>query len=406
LWDYDLPSPPNLTTLSIGGEQRDVVVQVSKQGFVFVLDRDTGEPVFPIEERSVPASWMPDESASATQPFPSKPEPLVPQGFDTGQLTNISAEAHNYIMRTVDSLDFGNIYTPPNKKGIVQLPGFRGGAEWSGAAIDKNGVMYIGVNNIANIVQLEELPASDELPGSIGEKKAGGLIFQQNCSACHGADRKGNGPYPPLIDIAKRLDEQKVRNIILKGRGNMPSFAQLSDAQRNALVTFLFDLKSNRKYSGEIRSNIAGESTAKKYKIKGYVQLRDSAGYPGTRPPWGMLKAIDLNTGKLKWSRPLGEYPELIKKGIPATGTQLFGGAVVTEGGLVFIGATQDEKFRVIDSKSGKTLKEFQLPAGGYATPATYMANGKQYVVIAAGGGGFQLTKSGDAYVAFTVREE
>jgi quinoprotein glucose dehydrogenase len=139
------------------------------------------------------------------------------------------------------------------------------------------------------------------------------------------------------------------------------------------------------------------------YRISGYDRFVDQEGYPAVKPPWGMLNAIDLNRGEIRWQVVLGEYAELTERGIPPTGTETLGGTIVTAGGLIFIGGTKDEKFRAFDKRSGKVLWEYQLPAGGYATPSTYAVNGKQFVVIAAGGGGKLQTKSGDSFVAFSL---
>ena len=189
----------------------------------------------------------------------------------------------------------------------------------------------------------------------------------------------------------------------------MPSFVHLSKAHKNAIIAFLFDLEkaSTPEVSGidETDSGVQEKLNAnlQRYKIKGYIQLRDQFGYPGSKPPWGTLNAVDLNSGKILWKIPLGGFPELAEKDHPNTGTQLFGGGVVTAGGLIFIGASKDEKFRAFDKDNGQILWEYQLPAGGYATPATYEIDGKQFVVVAAGGGGFQGTKSGDYYFAFSL---
>lgn len=404
LWDYDLPSPPNLITLTKNGNKVDAVAQVTKQGFIFLLDRETGKPLVPVVEKEVPASKMMDEEASSTQPFPAWPAPLVRQRFDTNEITNISPDAHDYVLNEVLKYDFGGIYTPPSTKGIVQLPGFRGGAEWSGAAIDQEtNVMYVGVNDMANLVQLVELKDSKKELLAMNVSEAGEVVYQQNCSPCHGANRKGNGPYPSLIGVNSRLSTGDINSIVEKGRNKMPAFPHLSAAEKGAVVSFLSGLRTKKTFTEQSDDKEATTLAGKKYKIKGYIQLKDKEGFPGTKPPWGMLKAVDLNDGKLVWSRPLGNYPELAKKGITGTGTQLFGGGVVTKGGLIFIGASKDQQFRAIDKKSGETLWEVELPAGGYATPATYTVAGKQYVVIAAGGGGFQVTKPGDTYLAFAL---
>lgn len=406
LWDYDLPSPPNLVTVKRDGKEVDAVAQITKQGWIFVLDRETGQPLFPVEERPVPASKMPDEVASATQPFPLLPPPLVRQRFDTCLITDISPDSRQYILREIANYSYGELYLPPDTNGIIQLPGTRGGGEWSGAAFDpETGRLFVGVNDIANVVQLVKLEQED--PSEILRMPvllAGAKVYREHCSACHGENREGHDAYPSLQDLAGRINELQARHIVDRGGNKMPSFAHLPEAYREAVIAFLFDLNDKTlttKKTGAVRSH----QERNKYRIKGYTQLKDHLGYYGVKPPWGTLNAVDLNSGEIVWKRPLGEYPELTEKGIPETGTQLFGGGIVTAGGLIFIGASRDEKFRAIDKDTGKTLWEYQLPAGGYATPATYEVGGKQFVVIAAGGGGYQATKSGDYYIAFALAD-
>ncbi|MFI5192654.1 MAG: PQQ-binding-like beta-propeller repeat protein [Chitinophagales bacterium] len=407
LWDYDLPSPPNLVTIKKAGKLVDAVAQITKQGYIFLFDRENGKPLFPIEEKPVAASKMPDEQTWPTQPVPSKPLPLCRQKFDENTITDISPEAHEYVLREAGKYASGNIYLPPSTEGIIQMPGFRGGAEWSGACVDmKTGILYAGINDIPNIVQLvENRENTPDESVNLSIPKAGNLFYIKNCSACHGENLKGNGQFPSLLQVEQRLKPDEAKNTIKKGRGMMPSFSKLPDEEINAIISYLFKLNANKKYeNGKTGNPVAMESeTRKRYSIKGYTQLLDQDGYPGSKPPWGTLNAVDLNSGDILWKVPLGQYPELAKKGIVATGTQLFGGGIVTAGGLIFIGASKDEKFRAIDKLNGKTLWEYQLPVGGYATPATYAVDGKQYVVIAAGGGGFQRTKTGDCYIAFAL---
>lgn len=406
LWDYDLPTPPILVTIKKEGNPVDAVVQLSKQGWIMIFDRETGKPLFPIEERKVAQSKMSDEFSSPTQPFASKPAPLARHHFDTSLITDISVESHDYVAKEIANYSIGDIYLPPDTQGIVQVPGFRGGSEWSGGAFDpETNIIYIGANDIPNIVKLVELKnESEEEFFSLPVLKAGENVFLNNCAACHGADRKGIDPFPSLLNVSKKMKPEQALDIITHGRDKMPSFVNLPLAQRQSVVAYLFNLK-NQKLTREAQS--VKEDTAtihqKRYKIKGYTQLKDQFGYPGIKPPWGTLNAIDLSTGEYVWKRTLGVYPELVKKGVPETGTQLFGGGVVTAGGVIFMAASRDEMFRAIDKKTGKTLWEFQLPAGGYATPATYEVGGQQYVVIAAGGGGLQATRRGDYYFAFTL---
>lgn len=406
LWDYDLPSPPNLITVKKDNKLIDAVAQITKQGFIFVFDRETGTPLFPIEEKPVAVSKIPGEQSWPTQPFPSKPLPLCRQKFDESVITDLSPEAHDYALKEAKKYEWGDMYLPPTVEGIIQMPGFRGGAEWSGGCVDmKTGIMYVGINDIPNLVQLIELKENiSEEFSNVNMQQAGKILYSRNCSACHGADLKGNSQFPPLLQIEQRLKPDEAKSIIEKGRGMMASFNKLDDEEKNAIVSYLFKTKGNKKFVAKHPDSLnAINSTRTRYRLKDYRQLLDQNGYPGVKPPWGTLNAVDLNTGDILWKKPLGEYPDLIAKGITNTGTQLFGGGIVTAGGLVFIGASQDEKFRAIDKTNGKTLWEYQLPAGGYATPATYEVDGKQYVVIAAGGGGRQRTKAGDYYIAFAL---
>lgn len=404
LWDYDLPTPPNLTTIKKDGKEIDAVVQITKQGLVFMLERETGKPIYPIEERPVPSSTMMDESTWPTQPFPVKPLPLTRTTFDESIITDITPESHAFIKEEASKYSWGSIYQPPSLQGIIQLPGFRGGAEWSGGAIDmETAIMYVGLNDIPNIVQLVAEGNEKEILSGKSLIEVGSKIYTTKCTACHGEDRKGNPGFPSLIDIANRMKPDDAANILKKGQRNMPAFADLADEQVEAVVSFLFNVNKSKTYQSDdpIATTIAGKPT--RYRIKAYKQLLDQDGYPGIKPPWGTLCALDLNTAEVKWRIPLGEYPALVDKGIRNTGTQLFGGGIVTAGGLVFIGASQDEKFRAFNKDTGEMLWEYQLPAGGYATPSTYEVDGKQYVVIAAGGGGFQRTKTSDHYIAFVL---
>jgi quinoprotein glucose dehydrogenase len=405
LWDYDLPTPPNLTTIKKDGVEIDAVVQLTKQGLVFMFDRATGNPIYPVEERSVPSSAMTDESTWPTQPFPVKPLPLTRTTFDESIITDISPEAHDFIKTEASKYSWGSIYQPPSLQGIIQLPGFRGGAEWSGGAIDRStGIMYVGLNEIPNIVQL--VAEGNEKENLSGKPliEVGLKIYNTKCTACHGEDRKGNPGFPSLLDISTRMKSSDAMNILKFGQRNMPAFTELTEDQLNAIVSFLFDINKDQSFQSDepIGTTLAGKPM--RYRIKAYKQLLDEDGYPGIKPPWGTLCALDLNTAEVKWRVPLGEYPDLVARGIRNTGTQLFGGGIVTLGGLVFIGASQDEMFRAFDKETGEILWEYQLPAGGYATPATYEVDGIQYVVIAAGGGGFQRTKTSDHYIAFALK--
>ena len=310
IWDHDIPVYPNLVTVTRDGKKLDAVAQVTKTGYVFLFDRGTGKPLFDVEEKPVPASDIPGEQAASTQPIPVKPPPFAAQYLDETNVTDIGAANRASALARLRQIRGGPAFNPPSFQGTLVIPGFHGGATWSGASFDPTtGLLYVNANNVPNVITLVE--ASSKTPAKYGP-----------------------------------------------------------------------------------------------YVTKGYEKFLDHEGYPAIKPPWGTLVAINLNTGEFAWQVPLGEHPELTARGIPRTGTETFGGSIVTAGALVFIGGSKDERFHAFGKQTGKLLWEHPLPAGGYATPSTYQVNGRQYVVIAAGGAGKPGTKAGDAFVAFSLPQE
>lgn len=257
-------------------------------------------------------------------------------------------------------------------------------------------VIYVNANEIADTGGLS---LNDDRAG------IGTLTYQNQCAVCHGDSRAGSPPaFPSLIDVEKRLTPEQISDKIHKGGGRMPSFPSISGETLDALIHYLGTGKDAGKASASSAPQ-PDEYAYVKYRFSGYRKFYDPDGYPAVAPPWGTLSAIDLKSGRYLWHIPFGEYPELSARGIPLTGSENYGGPIVTAGGLVFIGATIfDRKFHAFESQSGKLLWDAELPYAGLATPSTYMINGRQYVVIAAGGGRDPKWPNGGAYVAFTLR--
>jgi quinoprotein glucose dehydrogenase len=394
IWDRDLPAPPNLVTVTHGGKRIDAVAQTTKAGFVYLFDRETGKPLFPVEERPMPATAMPGEQVWPTQPIPVKPAPYSRQSFTLADVNPYSRQ-HDSLAARLAKARTGQNFIPLSREGTIVFPGLDGGAEWGGAAADPDGILYLNANEMPWMLEMTDIPVVDNNDPHSRAKQ----LYATNCTSCHGAKRQGNGVYPALVDVKKRRSEEYITGLLKTGKGFMPAFASLRESDRKALVNFLIDRVPAQKEPG---SSADMRDYGIPYIMSGYNRFVDKDGYPAIKPPWGTLNAIDLNTGEYLWKVPFGEYKELTAKGIPLTGTENYGGPVVTAGGLLFIAATKDEKFRVFDKKTGKLLWETQLPAGGYATPSTYAVDGKQYVVIACGGGKMG-TKSGDSYVAFAL---
>lgn len=394
IWDRDLPAPPNLVTLRREGREVAAVAQVTKSGHVFVFDRETGEPLFPIEESAVPQSDLAGEVAWPTQPLPTKPEPFARQVFSADEITDISPQARREVLDRFATLRPHAPFMPPSKEGTIIFPGFDGGAEWGGAAVDPSGILYVNANEMPWILTMVDAGGG----ASEGEQR-----YLQNCAGCHGAEREGSlaQNVPGLIGVGARLPRSEIDARIAHGKGVMPAFGFLDGDSRAALVDYL--LAETQPAAALRESAGASGEGAMPWTHTGYRRWLDSDGYPAVKPPWGTLNAIDLNTGEFLWRTTLGEFSDLSARGIPPTGTENYGGPVVTAGGLLFIGASKDEFFRVFDAATGEELWKYKLPAGGYATPATYAIDGKQYVVIACGGGKMG-TKSGDAYVAFALK--
>ena len=293
IWDYDLPAQPILATLQRDGRDVPAVIQITKMGFVFVFHRETGEPLFPVEERPVPASTLEGEQTHPTQPFPVKPPSLARNSMTRDELTDVTPESRAECLAITEGMKVDvRIYEPRGEQGQVFFPGTNGGPNWGGGSFDpETGLLFVNT---------------------------------MDAGAFHRMVRRRPGATLPFASRAVK-----------------------------------------------------------------HARFWDKNGYPCQKPPWGHLTAVDLNSGEFQWREILGEFDALTRRGVPKTGTPNIGGSIVTAGGLVFIGATLDHRFRAFDKDTGKELWTAELPASGFATPATYLGKktGKQFVVIPAGGG-------------------
>ena len=400
IWDRDFPAAPALVTVRHEGRWVDAVAQTTKQGVVYLLDRGTGAPLFPIEEHAYPSSDVPGEKTSPTQPMPLAPAPYARQHLTEDMLTERTPAARAWAAQELRTFRSAGQFVPfgVDHQTII-FPGFDGGAEWGGPAVDPgSGVLYVNANEMAWTGGL----TPDNPNAGLGAK-----IYRSQCAICHGAERAGSPPaFPTLVGVTQRLSDAQIAEVITHGRGRMPALPNLDSAQVPLLLDYL--KSAGGPASGHAPNTMPGGPKIQ-YGFTGYRKFLDPDGYPAIAPPWGTLSAIDLNTGEYLWKIPLGEYPglaypALAAKGLTNTGSENYGGPVVTAGGLVFIGATvYDRKFRAFDSRTGQLLWETQLPFAGLATPATYSIDGKQYVVIAASGGRDPKSPTGGMYIAFTL---
>jgi quinoprotein glucose dehydrogenase len=405
LWDRDLPATPNLIELTIDGQKVPAVAQITKSGHVFLFHRENGVPVFPIEELPFPPSDLKNEEAWPIQPIPTSPPPFARQYFSSNDVTQLSPETHALMSSKLKSVRSGGQFVPPSTQGTVIFPGFDGGGEWGGAAWDPGTEwLFVNANEMPWILTMV---AADKDPAFDG-KVNGKFLYTRLCATCHGIDKLGDPQktYPPIAQIGKKMNKEQIIDQMSLGKGLMPAFGFLTQSEKSAIANFLLgnqqpeetDIPSNTSNASSKSSN---NNTA--YTHTGYNRFLDKNGYPAIKPPWGTLNAIDLKEGRIVWQVTLGAFEDLIARGISPTGTENYGGPAVTAGGLVFIGASKDEKFRAFDKFTGEILWERKLPAGGYATPSIYAVNGKQYIVIACGGGKMN-TKSGVSYVAFCLQ--
>ena len=403
VWDKDLPTPPVLTSLERNGKPVDVVIQTTKNGQIFVFERENGKPFFPIVETKVPTnSDLEGEKPWPTQPIPSLPEPFSRQTLTKSEINPyLEGEERTWVEEKMATLRYGHAFVLPGKTPSLIYPGFDGGGEWGGSAVDpQEDILWVNSNEMPWIMEMKAVKKREVKKETI--YAAGKRLFEEQCAVCHGENKKGLGNNPSLENITSRYNQSALTTLLNSGRRMMPSFKRLPDAEKEAIASYLLALPNGKQAYVERDKRKETAYDQVPYKMAGYNKFLTPKGNPAISPPWGSLNAINLKTGKLLWKVPLGEYPELKKKGVPPTGTENYGGPVVTAGGLVFIAGTLDKMFRAFNKMNGKLVWSYELPFAAFATPAMYKIGDKQFITIACGGGKLKTT-SGDAYVTFAI---
>ena len=324
------------------------------------------------------------------QTLPAKPAPFSRQMVTEDMLTERTPQAHEWALQRLRTLVSEGQFVP-NRVGqsTMMFPGWDGGAEWGGSAYDPDThILYINANDVG----LTESLVKHE--GGSGGKS----IYQAQCAVCHGQKREGTPPAAPsLLGLNEKFTVEQISGIIQHGQGRMPAFTGTSGADRRAVASYVL----NGGEGDGAKDSSDGKVT---YDTTGYHKFLDEDGYPAVKTPWGTFNAINLDTGEYVWKIPFGEYPELVAQGLGTTGSENYGGPVVTAGGVIFIAATvEDKKIRAYDKRTGKLLWEYQLAYPANATPAVYEVNGREYVVIASGGGRDPRIPTGGEYVAFAL---
>ena len=402
LWDHDLSSPPALVTINKDGKKTDAVALTTKTGFIYVFERETGTPVYPVEEKPVPhESELAGEYLSPTQPYSTGIKPFVRQLITENDL-NILLPDSSYaeVKKRWQGYRKGNMFEPLSEQGTIVVPGLDGGAEWGGPSYDPTtGILYINANEMVNVLQMVKL--KDSVTNDETFLTAGNRLYKTNCMSCHGPERQGGGNYPSLIDIRKKYSEQQFIQLISTGRRMMPAFTQLNEAEKQAIASYVLENQTAQQKKFVDTGKPVDPYLKMPYAVTGYNLFLSKDGLPAISPPYGTLSAIDLNTGEYVWRDTLGDYPYFAAKGLH-TGSENYGGSVITKGGLLLIAATRDGHLRAFNKRTGQLLWEYLLPAAAFATPATYEVDGKQYIVIACGGGKMKTT-SNDTYIAFAL---
>jgi quinoprotein glucose dehydrogenase len=385
LWDLDLAAAPLLATITREGRRVDVVAALTKRGNTVLLDRDRGQPIFGYQRRRAPVSAIPGEQTAPYQPVFTLPEPFAKQEFTTDDITQLTPSAQRTAQRKLRGASFG-FFVPPQIGGKIALYGLHGGAEWPGGAVDPTrGVIYVPSNQIPWLIRTQY--ADVKATAKSGADVPGDALYKGKCAQCHGQARggsyqwegDGDGYVPALtgITVIRRRDQLE----------SAAYFAEQHEGSEAGAVT-PEELKTLYAYFAALDKR---SDAQRSFALNAFWQLvLDDRGNPASTPPWGLLTALDLNTGRKVWQVPFGEAPGLGPNGTSVRGLLNFGGVAATAGGLLFATGTTDNKLRAYDAATGAELWSYQLPAAGSTFPTIYSVNGTQYVAVVATGGSFK----------------
>jgi quinoprotein glucose dehydrogenase len=388
LWDYDSTAAPQLLTVEHNGEQVPVVAEATKNGFVYVFNRVTGKPIWPIEERPVPKSNMPGEVTSPTQPFPTKPLPFASQSFTLADLNPglLTPEEHARWEKTLKNAVNQGLFTPPELTDTVEMPGNHGGANWGMTAVNPtDGTLFVMSMNIPAFLKNEHRlpPNLWEIPMDVPPPQQGKAIYHLYCERCHGPDRAGSPPsIPSLVNAPAVYGEDTIKTVVRNGIQEMPAFGDLSDLHIKNLMLYLANPASAPAPIGEHAPPpaTAANPTAPIRYWSGY-NLQTAI----IKPPFSTITAYDLNQGNIKWQIPVGDAPPALQAGMKGTGVMMpRNGPVVTAGGLIFIATKFEGKLHAYDQQTGKEVWSIDLPAAAEGVPAVYQVDGREFIVICA----------------------
>jgi quinoprotein glucose dehydrogenase len=392
LWDYDLNTGPKLLTIQHDGKPVDVLVEASKNGFVWILDRTNGKPIWPVEERPVPKSDVPGEESWPTQPFPTHVPIFARQQFTPDMVDPYISDSkeREEIEKVVAAARQEGIYTPPSLGTTMEMPGNNGGANWGTAAIDPaSKTFYVISKDAPSLLHLEGQPARRTVSGP--PENQGEVLYMQYCKMCHQADLKGQPPaIPTLVGIVERTGPQRVSDAVTKGIAPMPAIPDLTIDDVSKVVAYL-KAPDKATIAPAMLARLTAPPTQTRLAPEGqrywtgYGYMNSKEGLPAISPPWSTLTAYDVTAGTIKWQIPLGEVTALAEKGIKGTGSFWpRGGGVVTGGGLVIVPTKSDSALHFYDKDTGKEIYALKMPVSPEGIPTVYEVNGREYVAVSA----------------------